>query len=55
MSDANEKKKLIIFLLVAYGVTYLMGIFMWCGFEWISCCTDAVSGVGGDAGLPAGT
>ncbi len=31
MSDANEKKKLIIFLLVAYGVTYLMGIFMWYG------------------------
>lgn len=32
MSETNtEKKKLIIFLLIAYGVTYLLGILMWYG------------------------
>ena len=30
MSETNIKRKqLFIFLLVAYGVTYLMGILMW--------------------------
>ena len=32
MSETNIKRKqLFIFLLVAYGVTYLMGILMWYG------------------------
>lgn len=31
MYETKEKKKFLIFLLVAYGLTYLMGILMWYG------------------------
>ena len=31
MNSKTNKKQLIIFLIVAYGVTYLMGLLMWYG------------------------
>lgn len=31
MNARLEKRQLIIFLIVAYGITYLMGILMWYG------------------------
>ena len=32
MYTKMEKKQFIIFLIVAYGVTYLMGLLMWAGY-----------------------
>lgn len=32
MNNKSEKKELALFLLVAYGLTYLMGILMWMGY-----------------------
>ena len=30
--NQKEKKKLIIYIAVAYGITYLMGLLMWYGY-----------------------
>ena len=31
MRDEKENKELIIYVVIAYGVTFLMGLFMWYG------------------------
>ena len=52
----TEKKQLIIFAAVAYGITYILGLLMWYGNSTgadLSQCPDALSGGGSYAGLSA--
>ena len=53
MFSKREKRQLMIFVAIAYGITYLLGILMWeyetGGFGAVCQCADDVSGDGGDA------
>ena len=41
----TEKKQLLIYVIIAYGITYVMGLLMWYGYEiGRASCRERVSG-----------
>ena len=53
----TEKKQLLIYVIIAYGITYVMGLLMWYSYgkglksQRFSKCADAVSSSRCDDGL----